>query len=540
MLFVNACPWYPDVLALANVVAAQLGEQDPDELFGEASSIRLAPSVTAALRRQAEHINSTARAQGMSAPTFHPPPSVPQTKADRFPKPGEAADAPAWRVSQLVPRFSQEAHPGPPGPPAQAHSGLVLEHCSAPPSVRHAASVAGSDASDGGRRRTLHRRRVPGEPSSAAVAGPCSECGPGHGGGLNHSHLLKHSDSAPSRFEGPRYRGDPGSAPPRTLVVSALLGPQPGGPQVPYPASSAVLPSFSKAGHGGGLKPSDSASFSQASRDGAANAVWLMQGTPPQQQEHRSSSLHDAAAGPASEDGRTQSTPQSYSPYAPLAPQLSASQAFSHYATQATQQGASQQTAPQAFTQYAAQAAQQSASQAFTQFAMPSTLQSAASNGYYAMPMAPSKHPGSNSDLHGMPLPESAPPQAGSRSKNSAPELLSSTLSQLLETATQQYQTRMSEAADAPSTSPPAGGDFPMTWSSLDRSLFGSALPSTMSLGLPQGTVPYPGLGSPMTSIAVPDVATILSGLEGGARQHELSLHYGLDRKQSGPLTAFS
>lgn len=490
IFFVNTCPWYPDVLALANLVAAQRGEQGPDELFGEASSIRLAPSVTAALRRQAEHINSNARAPDVSAPTFQPPPPVMPTNLPRLSKPVEAPgsiDSQPWHMSRLVPRFT---HPGPPGPPGQAHSSLFAEHL-APPSLRHG---PGSDVSNGSRRQ----RNLPGEPGNASTARASSDCATPACGGV-----IKQSDSAPSRVEGPGYRGDSSSG----LDMSALLGPPP-------------LPSFSK-----------------ANGDGAANAAWLLHvtSTPPQHYKARSATSHDAVAGGhISEDVRRQATAQPFSQYSSAAPSQSASQAFTQYAPPAPQQSASQ-----SFSQYASPAALQSALQPFGQYAE----QSASGNGFFAMLPLPSSsnHSAAGSGPHSRPMPDPPPPQADSRSKTSAPELLSSTLSQLLETATQQYQNRMSEAADAPTTSPPHQGvDFPMTWSS---SIFGSALPSTMSFGVPAGAVPYPGdgqLGSPITSMMVPDVATILSGLESEARQHELSVHYGFEQKKSGPLPAYS
>jgi hypothetical protein len=49
--FIGAAPWYPDVLAMANVVASQTGQPTPATVVEEASSIRLPSSVEAALRR---------------------------------------------------------------------------------------------------------------------------------------------------------------------------------------------------------------------------------------------------------------------------------------------------------------------------------------------------------------------------------------------------------------------------------------------------------------------------------------------------------
>jgi hypothetical protein len=116
-----------------------------------------------------------------------------------------------------------------------------------------------------------------------------------------------------------------------------------------------------------------------------------------------------------------------------------------------------------------------------------------------------------------------------------APAPLTNTLSQLLDMASQQYQMQLNDRVDfSRYPSLMVNGDFPMTWSFVDRP-FGSSLPSTMSLGLPLqlGSRGGDGLSSPAVSLVLPDVATILSGLEGEALAADSCSHSGLDRQRA-------
>eukprot|EP00884_Botryococcus_braunii_P014098 jgi/Botrbrau1/2268/Bobra.101_2s0091.1 len=266
-VFMNTCPYYPDVLAMANVVAVRTGQQSPDEFFQEAAAIRLAPSVAAALRRQAEQ-TSNPKAQGSVSP-------------GRGPRHAAREDAPAWHMPELVPLSSaqREDHPGPPGPPAPAGSASNPRNFS--PTSR--ASLGGGPMSD------LHN-----------LGYPHMRAGPVQAGTAPPMHMHGTPGSSSVRGDEMAFRGDAAGG--AGLSVPDLLGSQKPSlaSELSRMARESAVSSFAN-GKMGGIPHPDS--------------PWHMHGASPQMSTSRGSGQQDSASSAGNHAQLPHSTPPGTSPY---------------------------------------------------------------------------------------------------------------------------------------------------------------------------------------------------------------------------------